>query len=192
MSSALQTANSLHKQKSWWKEATVYQIYPASFCDSNGDGIGDLQGIKSKVPYLEFLGVDIVWLSPIYKSPQKDMGYDISDYHDIHPPYGTLDDWRELKAELKKAGIKIIMDLVVNHTSDQHGWFVESRQDKTNEKRSWYYWQPPKYDEQGKRHPPNNWRSFFGAESAWEYDEATDEYFLRLFTKSQPDLNCKE
>lgn len=180
-----------HKKPTWWKEATVYQIYPASFCDSNGDGIGDLKGITSKVPYIKSLGVDVVWLSPIYKSPQRDMGYDIADYRDIHPPYGTLDDWRELKAKLKEAGIRIIMDLVVNHTSDEHEWFVESRKNKTNEKRSWYYWQPPKFDEQGNRHPPNNWRSFFGAESAWEYDETTEEYYLRLFTRTQPDLNCK-
>ncbi|CAI4218388.1 unnamed protein product [Parascedosporium putredinis] len=179
----------LHKKPAWWKEATVYQIYPASFCDSNGDGVGDIQGIKSKIPYLRSLGVDVVWLSPIYRSPQRDMGYDISDYRDIHPPYGTLDDWRDLKAELKATGIKIIMDLVVNHTSDEHEWFVESRSSKLSDKRSWYYWQPPKYDEDGNRMPPNNWRSFFGAESAWEYDDATDEYYLRLFTRTQPDLN---
>lgn len=188
---ASSSGSELHKRPTWWKEAVVYQIYPASFCDSNGDGIGDLQGIKSKVPYLKSLGVNVVWLSPIYRSPQNDMGYDISDYRDIHPPYGTLNDWKELKAELKKAGIRIIMDLVTNHTSDEHEWFVESRKSKDNDKRSWYYWQPPKYDEQGNRHPPNNWRSFFGAESAWEFDETTGEYYLRLFTKQQPDLNCK-
>lgn len=179
-----------HKKPAWWKESVVYQIYPSSFCDSNGDGIGDLPGITSKVPYLKSLGVDVVWLSPIYKSPQHDMGYDVSDYYDIHPPYGTMDDWRTLKDELKKAGIKIVMDLVANHTSVDHEWFQESRKSKDNPKRSWYYWQPPKFDEQGNRHPPNNWRSFFGTESAWEYDEATEEYYLRLFTKPQPDLNC--
>ncbi|KAJ5289251.1 uncharacterized protein N7443_009504 [Penicillium atrosanguineum] len=181
--------SALHKSPIWWKEASVYQIYPASFCDSNGDGIGDLQGIISKIPYLKSLGVDIVWLCPIYMSPQRDMGYDISDYRAIYPPYGTMNDWRVLKRGLKEVGIRIIMDLVVNHTSDEHEWFVESKSSKDSDKRSWYYWQPPKYDEYGSRQPPNNWRSFFGAESAWEYDDTTGEYYLRLFTRTQPDLN---
>ncbi|KAL4808234.1 glycoside hydrolase superfamily [Aspergillus unguis] len=186
---ARSTGSELHKRPTWWKEATVYQIYPASFCDSNGDGIGDIQGIISKIPYLKSLGVDVVWLCPIYQSPQRDMGYDISDYRAIYPPYGTMDDWRALKRGLKEAGIRIIMDLVVNHTSDEHEWFLESRSSRDSDKRSWYYWQPPKYDEHGNRQPPNNWRSFFGAESAWEYDDATGEYYLRLFTRGQPDLN---
>ena len=185
------TGSAPHKTPAWWKEATVYQIYPASFCDSNGDGIGDLRGIISKIPYLKSLGIDVVWLCPIYKSPQRDMGYDISDYRAIHPPYGTLEDWRELKRKLKDAGIRIIMDLVVNHTSDENEWFRQSRSSREDPKRSWYYWQPAKYDSLGRRQPPNNWRSFFGAESAWEWDEGSGEYYLRLFTRTQPDLNCK-
>lgn len=175
----------------WWKTAVVYQIYPHSFCDSNGDGIGDLRGIITKVPYLQELGVTVVWLSPIYKSPQNDMGYDVADYRAINPDYGTMEDWHELKRELDKAGIRLLMDLVVNHTSDQHEWFLESRKCPQNAKRSWYHWQPPRFDGQGLRHPPNNWRSFFGNESAWEYDETTEEYYLRLFTREQPDLNCE-
>ncbi|OBT88582.1 hypothetical protein VE02_03987 [Pseudogymnoascus sp. 03VT05] len=173
----------------WWKEAVIYQIYPSSFCDSNGDGVGDLLGITSKIPYLKDLGVDVVWLSPIYKSPQHDMGYDVSDYKSIHEPFGTLEDWEILRTTLHDAGIKIIMDLVVNHTSFEHAWFLESRSSLDNPKRSWYHWRAPRYDENNCRQPPNNWRSFFGDESAWEYDETTDEYYLRVFTKEQPDLN---
>lgn len=175
----------------WWKEAVVYQIYPSSFCDSNGDGVGDLPGITSKVPYLKDLGVDVAWLSPVYKSPQHDMGYDISDYKNIHEPFGTLEDWEVLRTTLHDAGIKLMMDLVVNHTSFEHAWFLESRSSLDNPKRSWYHWRAPRYDENGCRMPPNNWRSFFGDESAWEYDEKTREYYLRVFTREQPDLNCK-
>ncbi|KAG8704251.1 hypothetical protein FRC08_002344 [Ceratobasidium sp. 394] len=171
-----------------FKSYCVYQIYPASFCDSNGDGIGDLPGIKSKLAYIKSLGTDVVWLSPIYKSPLKDMGYDISDYQDIDPRYGTLEDWDALLQEVHGMDMKLIMDLVVNHTSDQHEWFKESRSSRSNPKRDWYMWRPAKYDSEGKRHPPNNWASVFGG-SAWEWDEETQEYYLHLFAKEQPDMN---
>ncbi|KAK6345777.1 hypothetical protein TWF718_007683 [Orbilia javanica] len=189
-------ANNLRQTKSWvpggirawWKEASVYQIYPASFYDSDGDGLGDIPGIITKVDYLKNLGVDVVWLSPVYESPQKDMGYDISDYRQIHKPYGTIQDIEDLIEILHHRGIKLIMDLVVNHSSDQHAWFKESRSSKSNPFRDWYIWRPPKYDANGNRHPPNNWASIFGG-SAWEYDAVTDEYYLHLFCAEQPDLN---
>jgi oligo-1,6-glucosidase len=148
-------------ERRWWKESVVYQIYPASFKDSNNDGIGDIPGIISKLDYIRDLGIDVIWLSPHYKSPQIDMGYDISDFEDIHSPYGTLADCQRLIEETHKRGMKIIFDLVINHTSDQHKWFQESRSSKTNLKRDWYFWRPPRYDENGKRQPPNNWRSQF-------------------------------
>lgn len=169
--------------KTWWKESVVYQIYPRSFQDSNGDGIGDLHGIIQRLDYLKELGVDVVWLSPVYKSPNDDNGYDVSDYQDIMDEFGTLADWDELLAEMHKRDIKLMMDLVVNHTSDEHPWFVESRKSKDNPYRDFYIWRPEK---DGRE--PNNWRSHFSG-SAWQYDEATDEYFLHLFTKKQPDLN---
>ncbi|QRV92313.1 alpha-amylase [Ceratobasidium sp. AG-Ba] len=171
-----------------FKSYCVYQIYPSSFCDSNGDGIGDLAGIKSKLAYIKSLGTDVIWLSPIYKSPQKDMGYDISDYEDIDERYGTLQDWDVLKEEVHKMDMKLIMDLVVNHTSDQHKWFKESRSSKNNPKRDWYIWKPAKYDEQGNRKPPNNWAGAFGG-SMWEWDEETQEYYFHVFAPEQPDLN---
>ncbi|KAJ7865035.1 glycoside hydrolase family 13 protein [Mycena olivaceomarginata] len=174
--------------ETWWKDATVYQIYPTSFFDSNGDGIGDLNGITSKLDYLKDLGVDVLWLNPIYKSPLADMGYDISDYRDIDPRYGTLEDWDRLIAEVHAQGMKLMMDLVVNHTSDEHEWFIESKSSTTNPKRDWYIWRPPKYDEAGNRHPPNNWKGVFQG-SAWEYSAATDEYYLHLYLSKQPDLN---
>ncbi|KAF7366033.1 hypothetical protein MVEN_00479400 [Mycena venus] len=174
--------------ETWWKDATVYQIYPTSFFDSNGDGIGDLNGITSKLDYLKDLGVDVLWLNPIYKSPLADMGYDISDYRDIDPRYGTLKDWDRLIAEVHDRGMKLMMDLVVNHTSDEHEWFIESKSSKTNPKRDWYIWRPPKYDEAGNRQPPNNWKGVFQG-SAWEYSAATDEYYLHLYLPKQPDLN---
>jgi oligo-1,6-glucosidase len=170
-------------QKKWWKESVVYQIYPRSFSDSNGDGIGDLRGIIQKLDYLQELGVDVVWLSPVYKSPNDDNGYDISDYQDIMDEFGTLADWEELLAEMHQRGIKLMMDLVVNHTSDEHPWFVESRKSKDNPYRDYYIWRPGK---DGRE--PNNWASSFGG-SAWQYDEATGEYFLHLYSKKQPDLN---
>lgn len=170
----------------WYKDAIIYQIYPRSFCDSNGDGIGDLKGITSKLDYIASLGVNAVWLSPCYKSPNDDNGYDISDYRDIMTEFGTLDDWKEMTGEMHKRGIRLIMDLVVNHSSDEHEWFRESRKSKDNPYRDYYIWQKGKGDD-GKK-PPNNWTSRFGG-SAWEFDETTNEWYLHLFTKKQPDLN---
>jgi oligo-1,6-glucosidase len=170
-------------ERAWWKEAVVYQIYPRSFYDSNGDGIGDIRGIIAKLDYLKELGVDVVWLSPVYKSPNDDNGYDISDYRDIMDEFGTMEDWEEMLEEMHKRGIKLVMDLVVNHTSDEHPWFIESRKSKDNPYRDYYIWRPGK---NGKE--PNNWESCFGG-SAWEYDETTGEYYLHLFSKKQPDLN---
>jgi oligo-1,6-glucosidase len=170
-------------KKAWWKESVVYQIYPRSFSDGNGDGIGDLRGIIQKLDYLKELGISVVWLSPVYKSPNDDNGYDISDYQDIMQEFGTLADWDEMLAEMHKRGIKLLMDLVVNHTSDEHPWFIESRKSKDNPYRDYYIWRPGK---DGRE--PNNWESFFSG-SAWKYDAATDEYFLHLFSKKQPDLN---
>ncbi|KDQ55402.1 glycoside hydrolase family 13 protein [Jaapia argillacea MUCL 33604] len=174
--------------RAWWKSAVVYQIYPISFCDSNGDGFGDLNGILTKLDYLKDLGVDVIWLSPIYKSPLADMGYDIADYCDIDPRYGTLQDWDKLIEGVHQRGMKLMMDLVVNHTSDEHDWFIQSRSGKDNPKRDWYVWRPPKYDAKGNRKPPNNWKSAFQG-SAWEYDENTDEYYLHIYLTKQPDLN---
>lgn len=170
-------------KKTWWKESVVYQIYPRSFADSNGDGIGDLKGIISKLDYLKKLGIDVIWLSPVYKSPNDDNGYDISDYQDIMDEFGTMADWEELLAEVHNRGMKLIMDLVVNHSSDEHKWFIESKKSKDNPYRDYYIWRPGK---DGKE--PNNWASAFSG-SAWQYDETTDEYFLHLFSKKQPDLN---
>lgn len=170
--------------KAWWKEAVVYQIYPRSFMDGNGDGIGDLRGITSRLDYLQTLGVDVVWLSPVYKSPNDDNGYDISDYQDIMDEFGTMDDFDEMLREAHRRGIRIVMDLVVNHTSDEHRWFVESRKSRENPYRDYYIWKNPKEDGSA----PNNWGACFGG-SAWEYDEATNMYYLHLFSKKQPDLN---
>ncbi|MBM7662716.1 oligo-1,6-glucosidase [Bacillus mesophilus] len=170
--------------KVWWKEAVAYQIYPRSFMDSNGDGIGDLPGILSKLDYLKDLGIDVIWLSPIYESPNDDNGYDISDYFDIMSEFGTMEDFDLLLKEVHARGMKLIMDLVVNHTSDEHPWFIESRSSKDNPKRDYYIWKPANED----GGPPNNWESFFSG-STWEYDEETGEYYLHLFTKKQPDLN---
>lgn len=175
-------------EKAWWKEAVVYQIYPASFYDTNGDGLGDVPGIISKVPYIQSIGVDTIWLSPIFASPQRDMGYDISDYRAIHAPYGTVEDVEKLIDELHGRQMRLLMDLVVNHTSDEHAWFVESRSSRTNAKRDWYFWRDPKYDAHGNRKEPNNWKSIFGG-SAWHFDERTEQYYLALFLPSQPDLN---
>jgi len=174
--------------KKWWKEGSVYQIYPASFKDSNNDGMGDIAGITSKLDYIEALGVDIIWLSPHYDSPQVDMGYDVSDYEKVYPPYGRLGDMDNLIEETHARGMRIIVDLVINHTSSEHAWFQESRSSKTNPKRDWYIWRPARYDENGQRMPPNNWRSMFCG-SAWTWDEQTQEYYLHLFATEQPDLN---
>ncbi|KAF3003518.1 hypothetical protein E8E13_005269 [Curvularia kusanoi] len=174
----------------WWKEAVVYQVYPASFKDTNGDGWGDVPGITQKLDYLKNLGVDVIWVSPIYKSPQADMGYDIADYEDIDPSYGTLQDVDNLIKEIKKRDMKLVMDLVVNHTSEEHAWFLDSRSSKESSKRDWYIWKPAKYDADGNRQPPNNWAQILGeANSAWTWDEKTQEYYLSLFTPEQPDLN---
>lgn len=167
----------------WWKESVVYQIYPRSFKDSNGDGIGDLRGIIQKLDYLQELGIDVVWLSPVYKSPNDDMGYDISDYQQIMDEFGTLADWEDLVAGLHARGIKLVMDLVVNHTSDEHPWFVESRRSTDNPYRDYYIWRPGH-----EGHEPNNWLAHFGG-SAWAYDARTGEYYLHLFSPKQPDLN---
>lgn len=172
-------ASDLRPTNDWWKSAVVYQIYPRSFADSNGDGIGDLPGIISKLDYLAELGVDVVWMSPAYQSPQDDNGYDISNYQEMDPTFGTLTDMDVLIAGLHERGIKLVMDLVVNHTSDEHPWFVESRSSRDNPKRDWYWWR----DE-----PETEWESFFSG-SVWEHDEATDSHYLHLFSRKQPDLN---
>ena len=171
-------------EKRWWKESVVYQIYPRSFCDSNGDGIGDLNGITSKLDYLKELGIDVIWLSPVYQSPNDDNGYDISDYQAIMEEFGTMEDFDRMLATAHEKGIKIMMDLVVNHTSDEHKWFIESRKSTDNPYRDYYIWRPAKED--GSL--PNNWGSCFSG-PAWEYDKTTDMYFLHLFSKKQPDLN---
>ena len=167
----------------WWKEAVGYQIYPRSFKDSNDDGIGDLKGIISKLDYLKELGIDVIWICPMYKSPNDDNGYDISDYKDIMDDFGTMKDFDELLNEVHKRNMKLIIDLVVNHTSDEHKWFIESKSSKDNPKRDWYIWREGKDNKE-----PNNWESIFKG-SVWEYDKTTEEYYLHLFTKKQPDLN---
>lgn len=171
------------EKKAWWKEAVVYQIYPRSFSDSNGDGIGDLKGITAHLPYLKKLGIDVIWLSPIYRSPNDDNGYDISDYRNIMTDFGTMEDFDEMLSTAHSLGLRIVMDLVVNHTSDEHPWFVESRKSKDNTYRDYYIWKDPK---DGKE--PNNWGSCFSG-SAWQFDEATGQYYLHCFSKKQPDLN---
>lgn len=170
-------------EKQWWKESVVYQIYPRSFMDSNGDGIGDLRGIISKLDYLKKLGIDVIWLSPVYESPNDDNGYDISDYRKIMNEFGTINDWDELLSAMHERNMKLMMDLVVNHTSDEHNWFIESRKSKDNPYRDYYIWRPGKGEKE-----PNNWGAAFSG-SAWQYDEETDEYYLHLFSKKQPDLN---
>ncbi|WP_445291221.1 glycoside hydrolase family 13 protein [Bacillus cereus] len=169
--------------KTWWKEAVAYQIYPRSFMDSNGDGIGDLQGIIAKLDYLKDLGIDVIWICPMYKSPNDDNGYDISDYQDIMDEFGTMADFDALLDEVHKRDMKLIIDLVINHTSDEHPWFIESRSSKDNPKRDWYIWHDGKDGAE-----PNNWESIFNG-SAWEYDEETEQYYLHLFSRKQPDLN---
>ena len=170
-------------ERKWWKECVVYQIYPRSFKDSNGDGIGDLNGITEKLDYLKELGIDVIWLSPVYQSPGDDNGYDISDYRAILEEFGTMEEFDRMLQAAHERGIRLVMDLVVNHTSDEHPWFVESRKSKDNPYRDYYIWRPAK---EGKE--PNNWGSCFSG-SAWEYDDTTDMYYLHLFSKKQPDLN---
>ncbi|TNE31654.1 MAG: alpha-glucosidase [Alphaproteobacteria bacterium] len=170
----------------WWRGAVMYQIYPRSFCDARGDGIGDLKGITEKIPYLAALGVDGIWLSPFYKSPMKDFGYDVSDYLSIDPLFGTMQDFEEMLAEMHKHGLKLIIDLVLSHTSDQHEWFKESRRDTHNSKADWYVWADPKPDGS----PPNNWLSIFGG-VAWDYEGRRGQYYMHSFLTSQPDLNVR-
>ncbi len=171
----------------WWQTDIVYQIYPRSFQDSNGDGVGDIPGITQRLDYLAWLGVNALWISPVYPSPMADFGYDVSDYRDIHPLFGTLDDMDTLIKEAHGRGLKIILDFVPNHTSDQHPWFIESKSSKDDPKRDWYIWRDPA-PEGG---PPNNWLSRFDGESAWEWDKATGQYYLHTFLKEQPDLNWR-
>ena len=172
-----------NERRCWWKEAVIYQIYPRSFQDSNGDGIGDLPGITSRLPYLKELGIDVIWLSPVYRSPNDDNGYDISDYRDIMTDFGTMADFDEMLETAHRMGIRIVMDLVVNHTSDEHAWFVESRRSKDNPYRDYYLWKDPR---DGRE--PNNWESAFSG-SAWQFDEQTGMYYLHCFSRKQPDLN---
>ncbi|UOE94914.1 alpha-glucosidase [Alkalihalobacillus sp. LMS39] len=173
-------------KKSWWKELVAYQIYPRSFMDSNGDGIGDIKGIISKLDYLKSLGIDLIWICPVYKSPNDDNGYDISDYQDIMEEFGTMEDFDSLLEEVHNRGMKLIVDLVINHTSDEHPWFIESKSSKDNPKRDWYIWRDGKG---GKE--PNNWESIFSG-SAWEYDEQSDQYYMHIFSRKQPDLNWEK
>ncbi|TDL77953.1 glycoside hydrolase family 13 protein [Peribacillus frigoritolerans] len=172
-----------NKQEQWWKESVVYQIYPKSYYDSNGDGIGDIKGIIAKLDYLQELGIDVIWLSPVYQSPNDDNGYDISDYEAILDDFGTMTDWDELLNHMHSRGMRLVMDLVVNHTSDEHTWFAEARKSKDNPHRDYYIWRPP-FD--GKE--PTDWVASFGG-SAWELDEETGDYYLHMFSKKQPDLN---
>ncbi|KAK3371577.1 trehalose-6-phosphate hydrolase [Lasiosphaeria ovina] len=185
--------DSTYASPKWWKEAIIYQVYPSSFQSHPGNttGWGSVKGITSRLDYLKELGVDVLWTSPIYKSPQADMGYDIADYEDIDPCYGTLADVDDLIRELKRRDMRLVMDLVVNHTSNQHAWFLESKSSKTNPKRDWYIWKAPKsINPDGSPEPPNNWAQILGeANSAWNYDQVTGEYYLGLFTPDQPDLN---
>ncbi|OQA66338.1 MAG: Oligo-1,6-glucosidase [Firmicutes bacterium ADurb.Bin262] len=175
----------IYPTRQWYKELVVYQIWPRSFCDGNADGIGDIKGVISKIDYIKQLGANAIWFSPLYKSPQKDYGYDISDYRDIAPEYGTLEEFKQLLALAHEKGLKIIMDLVVNHTSDQHQWFLESRKSKDNPYHDYYFWRAGK---KGGKKPPNNWLSTFPG-PAWQYDEHLNEYYLHLFAVEQPDLN---
>jgi alpha-glucosidase len=189
---AMSRANGIgqHSDDPWWKHAVFYEIYPRSFQDSDGDGIGDLNGITQRLDYLQSLGVDAIWLSPIYPSPQVDFGYDISDYENIDPQYGTLADFDRLVAEAKKRNIRILMDMVMNHTSDKHKWFVESASSKDNPKRDWYIWRDGKPGGTPPNNPPNNWISEFG-HSAWQYDPKTNQYYYHRFYAQQPDLNWR-
>jgi alpha-glucosidase len=178
--------------QNWWEEAVVYQIYPRSYQDANGDGVGDLPGIIERLDYLAWLGITAIWISPCYPSPMADFGYDVSDYTGIHPLFGTLADMDRLIGEAHARHIKVILDFVPNHSSHQHPWFLESRSSRDNPKRDWYIWRDPApAGPDGVRRPPNNWLNHFGGESAWEWDEQTGQYYLHLFLLEQPDLNWR-
>jgi alpha-glucosidase len=186
-----QSASSQPAGQEWWRHAVIYEVYPRSFQDSNGDGIGDIKGIASRLDYLHDLGIDVIWITPMYPSPGVDYGYDISDYTSIDPVYGTMDDFDNLVAEAQKRDIRIIMDYVINHTSDQHKWFLESRSSRDNPKRDWYIWRDGKgQTSSDKGQPPNNWQSWFG-HSAWQWDEKTRQYYYHYFYVQQPDLNWR-
>ena len=174
-------------QLAWWQRGVIYQVYPRSFMDSNGDGVGDLPGIRARLDYVQWLGVDAIWLSPMYPSPMADFGYDIADFENVDPVFGTLQDMDRLIEQAHARGLKIILDYVPNHTSDEHAWFQQSRVDRTNEKRDWYIWRDPAPD----GGPPNNWLSLFGGGSAWQFDERTGQYYLHLYDRKQPDLNWR-
>jgi len=174
----------------WWRHAVLYEVYPRSFQDSNGDGVGDLRGVTSRLDYLQWLGIDAIWISPIYPSPQVDFGYDISDYTNIDSQYGTLTDFDDLLSEAGKRGIRILMDMVMNHTSDQHPWFLEARSSRDNPRRDWYVWHDGRPEGTPPGNPPNNWISMFG-HSAWQYDDRTGQYFYHRFYPEQPDLNWR-
>lgn len=176
------------QENTWWKSCTIYQIWPHSFLDTTGSGHGDLRGIISKIPYLSSLGIGAIWLSPIYSSPMVDMGYDVSDYQNVNKEYGTMQDMDDLISACHDKGIKLLLDLVINHTSDEHEWFTQSKKSRESEFADYYIWRDPKYDEQGKKQEPNNWGSWFGG-SAWEWVEERQQYYLHLFAKGQPDLN---
>src|SRR5271165_1831530 len=185
LAAAAQNTRPLDAEK-WWQKAVIYEVYPRSFADSNGDGIGDINGITQHLDYLKGLGVDAIWLTPIYPSPQVDFGYDISNYTAIDPQYGTMADFEQLMAEAKTRNIRVVMDLVLNHTSDKHPWFEESRSSRNNPKADWYIWRDGKPNHQ----PPNNWQSIFG-HSAWQFDAARGQYYYHDFYKEQPDLNWR-
>lgn len=174
--------------KTWWKEAIGYQIVPKTFFDSNADGIGDLPGITAKLDYLKELGVDLIWIGPFFKSPMDDNGYDVSDYFDVNPMFGTLDDAKTLVKEAHKRKIHVILDLVLNHTSDEHPWFIEARNHPDSEEHDYYIWRQPRFDAEGHRLPPTNWSSFF-SDSAWAFDEQTGQYYMKIFSRKMPDLN---
>ncbi len=179
------TNDSTLKEFLWWRDGVIYQIYPRSFADTTGNGLGDLPGITSRLDYLADLGIDAIWLSPFYPSPDEDFGYDISDHTAVDPRFGSLADFDRLVQEAHRRGIRIVLDMVMNHTSDQHPWFRQSRSSRENPKRNWYIWKPP--TSPGR---VNNWQASFGG-SAWEYDAASGEYYLHLFTREQPDVNWR-
>lgn len=184
LTSGTAVAKSAQPAEPWWKTAVIYEIYPRSFQDTNGDGVGDLKGITQRLDYLKGLGVDAIWVTPFFPSPNVDFGYDVSDYTNVSPEYGTMQDWDVLAREARKRGIRILVDFVLNHSSDQHPWFRESRSSRTNPKRDWYVWHDPAPD----GGPPTNWESIFGG-STWEYDKATNQYYYHVFYPQQPDVN---